>query len=276
MSRDHAGGVLICVSAPSHWPEFVRYSNLAMPTTGGICMKSRFTFVAGLLAASVFFPLLASAQHYNQKNLVSDISQPDNADGSSVVLDPNLVNPWGITRSATSPWWISDNNAGTSTLYTGTGVPASFFPDPAGSRFDNFIFVPPPGFATAGTLAAPTGIVFNGNAKIFLLNKGTPQGQSAIFIFATEDGTISGWNPAVNVAAGAKPPSINAVLEVDNSENGSADGAVYKGATTAVLNGQTYLYVTNFRKARVEVYDGNFQPVHFADDAFDADHIPRG
>jgi uncharacterized protein (TIGR03118 family) len=95
-----------------------------------------------------------------------------------------------------------------------------------------------------------------------------------MFIFATEDGTISGWNPAVNVATGAMPSAINAVLEVDNSDNGSADGAVYKGATTAVLNGQTYLYVTNFRHARVEVYDRNFQPVHLG--AFDADHIPRG
>lgn len=136
-------------------------------------MKSRFTSATALLVASAFFPAFASAQHYNQKNLVSDIPQPKNADGSSVVQDPNLVNPWGITRSATSPWWISDNNAGTSTIYTGGGAPANFLPDPAGSLFDNFIFIPPPGFAKAGTLAAPTGIVFNGNPKIFLLNKGT-------------------------------------------------------------------------------------------------------
>ena len=236
-------------------------------------MKSRFTFVAGLLVASAFCPFVASAQHYIQKNLVSDIPQPKNSDGSAVMQDPNLVNPWGITRSASGPWWISDNNSGTSTVYDGSGDPANFLPDPAG--IGNFIFIPPPGFAKAGTLAAPTGIVYNGNPKIFFLNKGTPQGQHAVFIYSTEDGTISGWNPGVNVAAGAKPPSINAVLEVDNSDHGSLDGAVYKGATTAEYNGNTYLYVTNFRNNRVEVYDSNFQPVHFGDDAFDADHIPR-
>lgn len=85
----------------------------------------------------------------------------------------------------------------------------------------------------------------------------------------------------MNVAAGAKPPSIDAVLEVDNSENGSPNGAVYKGATSAEYHGNTYLYVTNFRDARVEVYDSNFQRVHpgeegFDDDAFDDDSIPRG
>src|SRR5262249_29612925 len=83
-----------------------------------------------------------------------------------------------------------------------------------------------------------------------------------------EDGTISGWNPATNLAAGAKPPSINAVLEVDNSDGGSANSAVYKGATTAVLNGKTLLYVTNFRSGKIEVYNSNFTLVHFDDDAF--------
>jgi uncharacterized protein (TIGR03118 family) len=239
-------------------------------------MKSRFTFAAGLLVASAFFPALASAQHYLQKNLVSDLTNPNSGDGTVAHVDPNLANAWGITRSAGSPWWVSNNATGTSSVYAGDGTPASFLPDPAGSMFDNFIFIPPPKFAQAGTLAAPTGIVYNGNSKIFLLDKGTPPGQPAVFIFSTEDGTISGWHPAVNVAAGAKPPSINAVLEVDNSDNASADGAVYKGATTAVLNGQTYLYVTNFRHARVEVYDSNFQRVHLGDDAFDADHISRG
>lgn len=145
-------------------------------------MKSRFTFATGLLLASAFFPALASAQHYHQKNLVSDIPQPKNADGSSVVQDSNLVNPWGITRSAGGPWWISDNNSGTSTIYDGTGAPASFLPDPAGSLFDNFVIVPPPGFAKTGTLAAPTGIVYNGNPNIFFLNKGTPAGKPAVFI----------------------------------------------------------------------------------------------
>jgi len=229
---------------------------------------TRLLFVAAVALAVV--PYVTFAQHYTQKNLVSDLAQPVNSDGSKVILDPNLKNPWGLTRSATSPFWIANNNSGTSSLYA-NGIPTNNFPDPAGSVFDNFIFVPPPGFAPAGTQSAPTGVVFNGSPTDFLLDKGTPANQPAIFIFSTEDGTISGWNPVANVAAGAKPPSINAVLEVDNSDNGSAKGAVYKGATSAEFNGKKFLYVTNFRSARVEVYDTNFKPVHFGEDAFDAD-----
>jgi uncharacterized protein (TIGR03118 family) len=216
-------------------------------------------------------PSLTLAQHYTQKNLVSDIAQPNNADGSKVIVDPNLRNPWGLTRSAGSPWWIGNNNSGTSSLYDGNGNPINIFPDPAGSMFDNFVFVPPPGFAAAGTLSTPTGVVFNGSPTDFLLDKGTPANKQAIFIFATEDGTISGWNPTANVASGAKPPSINAVLEVDNSDKGSSKGAVYKGATSAEINGKKFLYVTNFRSGSVEVYDTNFKPVHLGEDAFDPD-----
>jgi uncharacterized protein (TIGR03118 family) len=238
-------------------------------------MKLPSKSVAVLSLASALFPALSSAQHYTQKNLVSDIAQPNNPDGSKVLVDPNLKNPWGITRSSTSPWWISNNNSGTSTLYDGNGNPISIFPDPAGSPFNNFVIVPPPGFAPGAT-STPTGIVYNGSPTDFLLNKGTPTGNPAVFIFATEDGTISGWNPADNIPAGGKPPSINVVLEVDNSDKGSANGAVYKGATTADINGARYLFVTNFRAAKVEVYDSTFKRVHFGEDAFNDESIPAG
>jgi uncharacterized protein (TIGR03118 family) len=126
-------------------------------------------------------------------------------------------------------------------------------------------------------------VVFNGSTD-FLLVPGKP-GTQAIFIFATEDGTISGWNP------GANPPTsaTNAILKVDNSDKGSANGAVYKGMTSAEINGHRFLYVTNFRSAKVEVYDTNFKLVHLGEDAFDpdgdgdserddrgAERIPRG
>jgi uncharacterized protein (TIGR03118 family) len=238
-----------------------------------------------VFAFSLFLlPSVTQAQQYKQTNLVSDIV------GMAPTIDPNLKNPWGLTRSSTtparagSPFWIGNNNSGTSSLFTGTGSPVNIFTESGGAS-GNFITVPPPGFAPAGTQSAPTGVVFNGSPTDFLLNKGTPAGQAAAFIFATEDGTISGWNPVVNLAAGAKPPSINAVLEVDNSDKGSANGAVYKGATSAEINGQRFLYVTNFRSARVEVYDTNFKRVHLGEDAFDPDgdgdrdgddHIPHG
>ena len=223
-----------------------------------------------VFALSLFLlPAVTQAQHYSQKNLVSDIPQPDNPDKTKVLLDPNLKNPWGLTRSSTSPWWIGNNNSGTSSLYTGTGAAINIFTE-AGGAAGNFITVPPPGFAP-GTQSAPTGVVFNGSKTDFLLDKGTPAGLPAAFIFATEDGTISGWNPGANVASGAKPPSINAVLEVDNSDGGKPDGAVYKGATSAEINGNKFLYVTNFRSAKVEVYDTNFKRVHLDEDAFDPD-----
>jgi len=239
---------------------------------------TRKFFSLFVLVAFSFFLLSApaQAQHYQQTNLVSDLPN------MAVVTDPNLKNPWGITRSPSSPghtgspWWVGNNNSGTSTLYNGAGMAAGNFPDPhpdtngtgIDSPFNNFVFVPPPGFAP-GTASAPTGVVFNGSPTDFILSKGTPNNLPAIFIFVTEDGTISGWNPGANVAAGAKPPSINAVLQVDNSQNGGPNGAVYKGATTAQINGQKFLYVANFRSGKVEVYDTNFVRMHLGEDAFD-------
>ena len=104
----------------------------------------------------------ASAQHYTQVNLVSN--QPGAAH-----TDTNLVNGWGIARSATSPWWVSDNGSGKSTIYNGTtGNPSA-------------LVVTVPG--------APTGVVFNGTSAFSILG-----GAPARFIFASEDGTISAWS----------------------------------------------------------------------------------
>jgi len=218
-----------------------------------------------VVALSLFLlPAVTQAQHYKQTNLVSDIA------GMAPTTDPNLKNPWGLTRSSTtptrpgSPWWVGNNNSGTSTLYTGAGAIIPI-------NGTGTVTVPPPNSSPAGTLSTPTGVVFNGSPTDFLI----APGKSAIFIFATEDGTISGW-------AGGQ----NAVLVVDNSDKGSANGAVYKGATSGEINGNKFLYVTNFRSAKVEVYDTNFKRVHLGEDAFDPDsdgdhdrdteRIPRG
>ena len=187
----------------------------------------------------VLIPTLTSAQQYKQTNLVSDIS------GMAPLTDPNLKNPWGLTRSSSSPWWVSNNNSGTSTLYTGAGAAVPI-------NGTGFVTIPPPGFAP-GTQSTPTGVVFNGSATDFLLKTGS----AGRFIFVTEDGTIAAW---------ATGP--NAELEVDNSDNGSGKGAVYKGATSGEINGHKFLYVTNFRSGRVEVYDSTFKRVYLGDDAF--------
>lgn len=161
-------------------------------------------FVFGLIPAATF------AQHYTQTNLTSDIS------GLAPVTDANLKNPWGITRSSAGPWWVANNNSGTSTLYDGTGT---IIP---------LVVVVPPPKSTPNAVSAPTGIVYNGSSTNFLL----APGKAADFIFATEDGTISGWNPGLT-------DGKHAVLVVDNSDNGSSKGAVYKGATSGDIDGNT-------------------------------------
>jgi uncharacterized protein (TIGR03118 family) len=208
-----------------------------------------------VVALSLFLlPAVTQAQHYKQTNLVSDIAS------LAPTFDPNLKNPWGLTRSSTtptrpgSPFWVANNNSGTSTLYTGTGAIIPI-------NGTGTVTVPPPKGSPAGTLSTPTGVVFNGSPTDFLI----APGKSAAFIFVTEDGTISGW-------AGGQ----NAVPVVDNSDNGSANGAVYKGATSGEINGNKFLYVTNFRSAKVEVYDTNFKSAHLGEDAFEAEGVPRG
>lgn len=219
-------------------------------------------FLAVSFLSLLLFPALTPAQHYKQTNLVSDLSNQ-----GATVVDPNLKNPWGLTRSpGGSPWWVGNNNSGTSTLYDGQGNP---FPPPAKGG-PLVVTVPPPGFAP-GTQSAPTGVVVNGSAADFQV----APGKQAIFIFCTEDGTISGWNP------GANPPTsvTNAILKVDNSDNGSANSAVYKGMTSAEIDGQKFLYVTNFRSAKVEVYDTNFHrffPNNESGESFVADEVPEG
>src|SRR5206468_9203908 len=95
------------------------------------------------------------------------------------------VNPWGISHSATSPFWVSDNGTGLSTLYNG-----------AGTKQGLVVTIPPPAGSPPGTTATPTGQVFNSTVA-FTVTNGTTSAPSR-FIFATEDGTISGWNPPVD------------------------------------------------------------------------------
>jgi uncharacterized protein (TIGR03118 family) len=213
-------------------------------------------FIAFVFALSV--PSLTSAQHYTQTNLVSDGFIP------APTVDANLKNSWGISRSTTSPWWVSDNNAGVASVYTYTTTPP-VPPATVGTvtlqRSNLVVTIPIP---PAGTPpSTPTGTVFNGSSDFVVgTNPTTGAPAPAAFIFCTEDGTISGWNPGVNAAT--------AVLKVNNSPE-----AVYKGCTTGDIDGVRFLYVTNFRRARIEVYDTNFKEVHFSEEAFDDDRIPH-
>jgi uncharacterized protein (TIGR03118 family) len=190
------------------------------------------------------------------------------------VVDSNLVNPWGVSESAGpsgSPFWVSNNHQGVSTLYTSTGSTVSLV-----------VSIPAPGDPLNPT-GSPTGTVFNVSVafngfEIFGVDKdGNPAAAPAVFLIATEDGTIVGWNPAVN-PRGFDPNKAGTygIIAVDKSENPSvADGAVYKGlAIVRDASGNTLLYAANFRSGKVEVYDTSFNPVTPSPDAFTDRKLP--
>src|SRR5262249_1642960 len=142
------------------------------------------------------------------------------------------------SSSSTSPLWVADNGTGLSTLYNGQG------------QIVPLVVTIPPGAANAGSSGTPTGTGFNGTNEFQVSQNGVTA--PAVVLFATEDGTISGWNPKVN--------ATNAVMAVDQSDPANPDnGAVFKGLTAGVLpNGTTLLYATDFRHGNVEVFTPNF------------------
>jgi uncharacterized protein (TIGR03118 family) len=173
---------------------------------------------------------------YQQTNLVSDIS------GLAQITDPSLVNSWGLVHSPTSPWWVADNGTGVSTLYNTMSANVVKVP--------LTVTIPPPAGSPAGTTSTPTGVIFNGNGGFHVSENG--QSFSSVFIFDTEDGTISGWNPTF-------PDRSHAVLAVDRSKVGT--GAVYKGLAIGTNSSGTFLYATNFRFGTVEMFDSSFKLV---------------
>jgi uncharacterized protein (TIGR03118 family) len=190
-------------------------------------------------------------QHYNQTDLVSNTS------GVAPVTDPQLVNAWGISRGSGSPWWVSDNITGVSTLYHG-----------AGSKQSLIVTIPPadPTNKSAPT-GSPTGTISNGSQTDFLLAPGKP----ALFLFSTIDGTLAGWNPTVALAPGSTPPSTLAVTVVRTT-----DGSSYTGLTSAFVDGKRYLYAANFTKGRVDVYDNAFHPANLSQQQTDEDSSQNG
>ena len=144
--------------------------------------------------------------------------------------DPNLVNAWGLVAGPTTPWWVADNGSDLSTLYNAAGAPQS-------------LVVSVPG--------GPTGTVFNGTAGAF------PVGAAAArFIFATESGTILGWNGG-SAATQEVPPS----------------GAVYKGLAIATTPAGPRLFATDFHNGAVDVFDSTWKPVPNA--GFADPRLPR-
>jgi uncharacterized protein (TIGR03118 family) len=223
----------------SQSPYSLTWSNVP---SGNYSLKATATDAQGTQATSASVAVVVTANAaYVQRNLVSDLP------GLAGNTDTNLLNPWGIAFSPTGPFWLSDNHSGLSTVYDSTGAVQSLV-----------VTVPPPASGTPP--AAPTGIVFYGGTN-FLVGLNEP----AHFIFATEDGTISGWNTG-----------SNAVLKADNSTS----GAIYKGLTMATLGGSNFLYAADFHNAKIDVFDDGFNPVSlpgaFADSTIPAGYAPFG
>jgi len=210
------------------------------------------------------------AEGFLETDLVANKSPLTDSNGvvhKAPIQDPNLLNPWGLTTSPTSPFWVADNGAGVSTLY-----------NTAGTRQSLVVSIPAPN-DPLGNGGTPTGAVFNIAAsplKAFQISGVAADGKTpitapALFLFATEDGTILGWNPAVNPVGDAKPQSTHAIIAVDHSMG----GAVYKGMAIATdVLGTPRLYVTNFHSGTVEVYDTGFAPATPLG-AFADPHLPR-
>jgi uncharacterized protein (TIGR03118 family) len=176
-----------------------------------------------------------------QTNLISNGNVPagltDTSCPANTPTGSCLANPWGISHSPTSPFWISDNGTGVTTLYNGTGQP---FP----LAKPLVVTIPPP--KGAQPPSSPTGQAFNTTTDFSVQANG--KSAPSVFLFSTEDGTISGWAPSVD--------PTNAILAIDHSKQGT--GAVYKGMTLFTDDSGSFLLAANFRRGRVEVYDANF------------------
>ena len=203
-------------------------------------LRSWTLSLAVFMVAATPTLLYSAPSNFNnfvQTNLVSDLP------GVARFVDPDLVNPWGIAFSATSPIWISDNGAGLATIYNGAGV----------KNQGLVVSIPAPG----GGQGAPTGQVFNGGSGF----------NGDRFLFSTEDGTIAGWRAALGTTA-----------ELGADESGA--GAVYKGLALATDGSNSYLYATDFHNGNVDVFDSTFTKVsltgNFTDPTLPAGFAPFG
>ena len=202
-------------------------------------MQRRSMAVVACLGLALMFASTAALAQYQLTNLTS------NQVGSAKHTDPLMANAWGLTYGTGSPFWISDAASGWSTLYTGGGVKEG-------------LEVAVPSESGQGP-GSPTGIVVNGSQEFQV------QGWASIFIFATLDGTISGWAPQSN-------PN-QAIIAVDNSSS----GAIYTGlAITSNTSGNVLFAADNWNN-KVDMYDGNFNLLgSFTDSTLPAGFAPFG
>jgi uncharacterized protein (TIGR03118 family) len=201
--------------------------------------KSIRLVLLGVLSLQLLSVNFAVAQ-YKRLDLVSNVP------GRALHKDPNLINGWGLAFFPNSPFWVSDTGTGLSTLY-----------GPGGTVLSLVVTIPS---AKGGNVpGTPTGIVANAS-KDFVVSENGKKGPAA-FIFDTEDGTISGWNPNVD--------ATHAVIAVNNSSS----GAYYTGlAIAADSSGKNFIYAADQANNLVDIYDGGFNFVK----SFTDSTLPKG
>jgi uncharacterized protein (TIGR03118 family) len=197
----------------------------------------RFLSVIAAAAVMALAPLSrADAHGYLQHNLGSDKGAATTPVADHI--DPNLLNPWGVAFFPGGPFWISDNGAGKSTLYDGMG-----------NKIALTVTIPAPAGDTNAGAPGPSGMVWNGNPMAFLVGNNVGNTAAALFIWATEDGTIAAWQGALSPITGA--------LTVVPNTNLSA-GPVYKGLAIGNNSRGLFLYATDFRAGKIAVWNSTF------------------
>ena len=203
-------------------------------------MQRRIIICTLALGFALMMVSSAAMAQYQLVNLSS------NQVGWAFHVDPLLVNAWGLARGAGSPWWISDSNSGWSTLYDGAGKTVQQLK----------VLIPTAGENGPGS---PTGIVINGSQEFQVQN------WASVFLFATLDGTISGWAPQAN-------PN-QAIVAINNSSKGS----VYTGLAITNRASGNFLYAADMANNKVDIYDGSFNFVSsFTDAALPSGFAPFG
>ena len=226
-----------------------------------MCYKRFFSLMASAAVIALAPLSRADARGYLQHNLVSDNSTAAAADHT----DPNLLNPWGVAFFPGGPFWISDNGAGVSTLYDGMG-----------NKVPLTVTIPAPAGDTNPGAPGNSGMVWNGNPMAFLVGNNAQNTAAALFIWATEDGTIAAWQ-------GGLSPMTAAVTVVPNPNfvnSGTGTDPVYKGLAIGNNTSGLFLYATNFRDSKIVVWDSTFSSTSTAAAALNAkfidNKIPNG
>lgn len=201
-------------------------------------MQRRTLALSVCLGIAVVLGSVPALAQYQLKNLVS------NQVGAATHTDPLIVNAWGLVHAPGSPIWVADNGSGWSTLYKGSGKAVNLR-----------VLIP----SVVNGPGSPTGIVFNGSPDFQF------QGWSALFMFATLDGTISAWAPQVDLN--------QAFIQVNNS----ASGAVYTGLAISSKASANRLFAADVANNKVDIFDAEFKLVSsFTDAGLPAGFTPFG